>query len=61
MQLDRVEGLISTRDELRTYIAVLTEKLEGKMFPARQQLDRLERLVSVLERFDREQAEAEDR
>jgi hypothetical protein len=53
-QLDRIEGLISTRDELKLYIAVLTEKVEGPRFPARQLLERLERLLSVLQRYDEE-------
>jgi hypothetical protein len=53
-QLDRIERLISTPDELELYIAVLTEKVEGTRFPDRQLLERLERLLSVLRRYDEE-------
>jgi hypothetical protein len=53
-QLDRIERLISTRDELELYIAVLTEKVEATSFPAGQMLDRLERLLRVLQRYDEE-------
>jgi hypothetical protein len=53
-QLDRIERLISTRDELELYIAVLAEKVEGTTFPAGQLLDRLERLFRVLQRYDEE-------
>ena len=53
-QLDRVERLISTHDELEDYIAILLQKVQGKMFPDRHMLDRLERLLRVLQRFDQE-------
>jgi hypothetical protein len=54
LQLDRIERLISTRDELETYIAVLTQKVEGKMAPDGRLLDRIERLLRVLKRVDQE-------
>jgi hypothetical protein len=57
MLLDRIEGLISTREELETYIAVLTQKVEGKMAPDGRLLDRLERLLKVLKRVEQEAAE----
>ena len=53
-QLDRIEQLISTRDELETYIAILTQKVEGTRFPPGPLLDRIARLLRVLERADQE-------
>ena len=53
-QLDRIERLISTREELEHYIGVLVQKTQGKMFPDRNLLDRIERLLSVLQRLDQE-------
>lgn len=49
-QLDRIERLISSRDELERYVAILIQKLEGKMYPDGKLLDRLEQLLSVLQR-----------
>jgi hypothetical protein len=56
-QLDRLERLISSRDELEVYMAILTKKVQGTTFPDAQMLDRLERLVRVLKRFDQERGE----
>jgi hypothetical protein len=53
-QLDRIERLISTREELEDYIAILTQRVEGTKFPAGHLLDRLERLLRVLQRVDQE-------
>jgi uncharacterized protein YggL (DUF469 family) len=53
-QLDRIERLISTREELEDYIAILVQKVEATRFPDHHLLDRLERLTRVLQRFDRE-------
>jgi hypothetical protein len=53
-QLDRIERLISGRDELEDYIAILIAKVQGKISPHRELLDRLERLLRVLQRVDRE-------
>jgi hypothetical protein len=53
-QLDRIERLITTREELEQYIAILVDKVEGTRFPAGHMLDRLERLLRVLQRFDEE-------
>lgn len=52
--LDRVERLISTREELENYIAILIQKVQGKAFPGGGMLDRLERLLGVLQRVDQE-------
>jgi hypothetical protein len=57
MLLDRIEGLISTREELETYIAVLMQKVEGKMAPDSRLLDRIARLLRVLKRVDQEAAQ----
>ena len=56
MQLDRIERLISSRDEMETYIAVLMKKVEGKISPDRRLLDRLERLLTLLRRVDEQAA-----
>ena len=50
--LDRIERLISTREELEAYLASLMKKVQGKMSPDRRILDRIERLLKVLERTD---------
>jgi hypothetical protein len=52
--LDRVERLISSRDELERYVAMLTEKVECTMAPYGPTLDRLERLLDILQRLDAE-------
>jgi hypothetical protein len=52
--LDRVERLISTREELEDYIEVLTQKVDGRLAPFAELLDRIERLLSVLQRLDQE-------
>jgi hypothetical protein len=54
-QLDRVEQLISTRDELETYIAILTQRVEASNYPPASLVDRIQRLLRVLERLDREE------
>jgi hypothetical protein len=56
-QLDRIERLISTREELEDYIAILTRKVQGKMFPDRHLLDRIERLLIVLQRANQDTGE----
>jgi hypothetical protein len=53
-QLDRIERLISTREELEEYIGILIEKVENAGFPGHHILDRLERLLRVLQRVDEE-------
>ena len=53
-QLDRIERLISTREELERYIANLIQRVEGTKFPAGHLLDRLERLLRILQRVDQE-------
>ena len=53
-QLDRIERLISTREELEQYIALLIDNVAETRFPAGHTLDRLERLLRVLQRVDEE-------
>lgn len=53
-QMDRLERLISRREELEDYIAVLTQKVQETRFPDRNLLDRIERLLRVLQRVDQE-------
>ncbi|HEY3551418.1 MAG TPA: hypothetical protein VGK69_10250 [Gaiellaceae bacterium] len=53
-QLDRIERLISTREELEDYIAILMHTVQSTKFPAGHMLDRLERLLRVLQRVDQE-------
>jgi hypothetical protein len=57
-QLDRIERLISTREELEDYVALLLEKVEAACFPGTHLLDRVERLSRVLE-LANQQASAE--
>lgn len=54
MQLDRIERLISTREELEDYIGILMHTVQSTKFPAGHMLDRLERLLRVLQRVDQE-------
>jgi hypothetical protein len=54
--LDRIERLISTREELEVYIASLMKKVHGKMSPDRRILDRIERLLGILQRVDQKGA-----
>jgi hypothetical protein len=54
-QLDRVEQLISTRDELETYIAILTQRVEASNYPPSSLVDRIQRLLRVLKRLDLEE------
>jgi hypothetical protein len=56
-QLDRIERLVSSREELEDYIAILVQKVQGKKFPHRELLDRIERLLRVLQRVDDEDRE----
>ena len=54
-ELDRIERLISTRDELEDYVAILTQKVKRERFPDAHLLDRLERLLRVLQRVAQEE------
>jgi hypothetical protein len=52
-QLDRIERLISTREEVHSHPH---SEGAGARFPGNHILDRLERLLSVLQRVDEENA-----
>jgi hypothetical protein len=52
--MDRVERLISTREELEDYLDLLLQKVERTIAPHRPLLDRIERLLSVLQRADQD-------
>ena len=52
--LDRIERLISSREELEVYIAILTQKVQDRLSPDPKLLDRIERLLRVLQRVDQE-------
>jgi hypothetical protein len=54
--LDRIERLISSREELEVYVASLMQKVQGKMSPDRRLLDRIERMLRVLKRLEQEDA-----
>ncbi len=53
-QLDRVEQLISDREELERYIAILTKRVEATSYPPQPLLDRIARLLRVLQRVELE-------
>jgi predicted nucleic acid-binding Zn-ribbon protein len=50
--MDRIERLISSREELEQYTAILTKKVRGQRSPTAHIQDRLERLLKLLEQFD---------
>jgi hypothetical protein len=53
--LDRIERMISTRDELDRYTAILNEKVRGEKFPTAHMQDRLLRLLELLQRLEQAQ------
>jgi hypothetical protein len=53
-ELDRIERLISSREELELYIDTLSENVRGKVAPDSRLLDRLERLLRVIQLVDQE-------
>ena len=52
--MDRIEGRLRTRDEFERYIEVLVAKLEETDFRSETMLDRIDRLLGLLERFDKQ-------
>jgi hypothetical protein len=50
--MNRIEGRVRTRDELERYIQVLVAKLEETDFRSETMLDRIDRLLGLLQRFD---------
>ena len=53
-ELDRIERLISSREELELYIDTLSRNVRGKAAPDVRLLDRLERLLRVMQLVDQE-------
>ena len=51
--MNRIEGRIRTRDELERYLGLLVGKLEQTAFRSETMLDRIDRLVGVLDRRDK--------
>jgi RNA binding exosome subunit len=52
--MDRIEARLRTRDEFERYIEVLVAKLEETGFRSETMLDRIDRLLGLLERFDKQ-------
>jgi hypothetical protein len=50
--MNRIESRLRTRDELERYIRVLVAKLEETDFRSETMLDRIDRLLGLLQRFD---------
>jgi hypothetical protein len=50
--MNRIETRLRTRDELERYIQVLVAKLEETDFKSETMLDRIDRLLGLLQRFD---------
>ena len=50
--MNRIEARLRTRDELERYIGVLVAKLEETDFRSETMLDRIDRLLGLLQRFD---------
>jgi hypothetical protein len=57
--MNRVESRLGTRDELERYIEILTVKLEETDYRSESLTDRLDRMVSKLERLERREAAAD--
>jgi hypothetical protein len=50
--MNRIESRLRTRDELERYIRVLVAKLEETDFRSETMVDRIDRLLGLLQRFD---------
>ena len=48
--MNRIEARIKTRDELERYVEVLVAKLEDTDFRSEAMLDRIDRILGMLER-----------
>jgi hypothetical protein len=51
--MNRIEGRIRTRQQLERYIQVLVHKLEHTKFRSATMFERVDRAMSLLERYDR--------
>ena len=56
--MNRIEARLRTQDELERYIRVLVAKLEETDFRSETMLDRIDRLLGLLQRFDDKRATA---
>jgi len=56
--MDRIEGNISTRDELEQYTTILIAKVRREEFPSGHMQDRVERLLELIQRLDQKQKNA---
>jgi RNA binding exosome subunit len=54
--MNRIEARIKTRDELERYVEILVAKLEETGFRSETMLDRIDRMVGLLERLDKRSA-----
>jgi hypothetical protein len=50
--MNRIEARLRTREELERYIRVLVAKLEETDFRSETMMDRIDRLLGLLQRFD---------
>jgi hypothetical protein len=50
--VNRIEARLRTRDELERYVRVLVAKLEETDFRSETMLDRIDRQLDLLQRFD---------
>jgi hypothetical protein len=50
--MNRIEARLRTREELERYIGVLVAKLEETDFRSETMMDRIDRLLGLLQRFD---------
>jgi len=54
--MNRIEGRIKSRDELVRYVELLVGKLEDTEFRSEGMIDRVDRMVGLLERLDKLEA-----
>jgi hypothetical protein len=58
--LDRVEQELTSADDLSAYVEVLMKKIEATRYPSLPLLNRLDGLLSQLERLERQEASQRD-
>jgi RNA binding exosome subunit len=54
--MNRIEARIKTRAELERYVEILVAKLEETRFRSETMIDRIDRMVGLLERLDKRSA-----
>jgi hypothetical protein len=55
--MDRVEGLMGTRDDLASYVELLIKKVEASEYPSVSMLDRIGGLLGRLDAVEQQQAQ----